>query len=408
MWMKKMPRVMAPVVVLLCLSVLYPGNSLAADDECRALQLGFESGDGLSPRGHKVLFSCRTRQNDGRHAEAAQIMSEWINDHPDHPHYLLYFNLATSQLDLEQKAEALENLERAVALEPRFSRAWLSLGEAAYEQQNFVRAAEAFNAGYETMCEPHPEIRYYSAVAWLLAHEPEKALDSFDTLLREHGDQATLDWYQALVAAASEAGNFERARSWVENCLVENESDPQAWYLAYQFAAASENYEKAAVCLTVVGHLRPLTRNEFLQLGDLYAGSGVPIQAARNYQKALEFPEKQPTSADYLRLASAWMAAHQMDEARAVLGRGLAAKPSAKLLALLGDLNYSEKKFAEARDAFGKCVAMDPEYGRGWLMCGYCSLEMDERGEARSSLQRAQDFPNQETIAEELLRRIAP
>ncbi len=399
-------RAVRLVMMVVCLLVFSGQSTFAADEDCIALQAQIESGQDLSPRAQKVLFSSRTRQDDGRFADAVHILNEWMADHPDQPHHLLYFNLATNQLDLDQPAAALENLERAVALEPHFSRGWLRLGEAAYEQQKYARAAEAFSAGHKTMCEPRPEILYYSAVAWLLAKEPEKALAGLETLLEKHSELATLDWYQALVGAASEAGQFESAKPWVQKCLVDNESDPKAWYLAYQFAASGEDYEKAAVYLTVVGHLRPLMRDEFLQLGDLYAGSGVPIQAARNYQMALEFPEYEPKSADYLRLASAWMAAHQMDEAHTVLDQGIVAKPSAKLLALLGDWNYAEKNYADARAAFEKCLAMNPEYGRGWLMCGYCSLELGDNEKARASLYQARKFSAQEKVAGELLQRL--
>ena len=405
-WIRETLPAMAPVVVMFCLLVFPAESVFAQNDECAKLQNKIESGDELSPRAKKVLFSCRTRQDDGRHAEAAKVMNEWITGHPGQLHHLLYFNLAVSQLDLGQPTEALDNLERSVAQEPRFSRGWLRLGETAYEQQNYARAAEAFLLGHDLMCEKRPEIRYYSAVAWLLAQQPEKALVGLESLLQDHGAIATLDWYQALVAAASETGKFADARPWVDHCLTENESDPKAWYLAYQFAATAEDYRQAAVWLTVVGHLRPLARDEFLQLGDLYAGSGVPLQAARYYQQALQYPENEPDADDYLRLASAWMAAHQMDEARSVLDKALAAGPTVKLLALLGDLNYSEEKFADAREAFAQCVTMDPEYGRGWLMSGYCSLELGENRKARHSLERAKVFSGQGKAATELLRRI--
>lgn len=397
---------MAPVVVLFCLLVFFPNTVFSQDDDCTDLQSNIESGHELSPRAKKVLFSCRTRQDDGRYAEAAKAMNDWIADHPGQQHHLLFFNLAISQLDLHQNIEAMENLERSVAQEPRFSRGWLRLGEAAYDQQNYARAAEAFLMGHDLMCEKRPEIQYYSAVAWLLAQQPERAFTVLTTLLQDHGDIATLDWYHALVAAATEAGQFADARPWVETCLIEHESDPKAWYLAYQFAAAAEDYQQAAVWLTVAGHLRPLIRDELLQLGNLYAGSGVPLQAARYYKQALQYPENEPDADDYLRLASAWMAAHQMDEARSVLDEGMAAGPTVKLLALLGDLNYSEEKYADAREAFARCVTMDPEYGRGWLMSGYCSLELGDNQKARRSLERAKVFSGQGKAATELLKRI--
>lgn len=405
-WMNTQPVAMVPAVILFCLLLFTPEYTRAADEDCRALQNQIEAGKDLSPRAQKTLFSSRTRQDEGQNAEAAELMGKWIGEHPKQHHHLMYFNLAVSQLGLDQYPQALENFEKAVALEPRFSRGWLRLGEAAYEQQHYARAAEAFYEGHNFMCDPSPEIRYYSAVAWLLAKEPGKSLAGMLSLLDDNTGPVTMDWYQALVAAASEAGEYGEARPWVDNCLMENESNPKAWYLAYQFAVAAEEYQQAAVWLTIVGHLRPLNRSELIQLGSLYAGSGVPLQAARYYRQALDYPEVEPGATDYLRLASAWMAAYKMEEARETLDRALVKFPTVKMLALLGDLNYAEKKFKEARRVFGQCVALDPNYGRGWLMSGYCSLELGQNSDARTALERAQMFKAQESNARELLRRI--
>jgi tetratricopeptide (TPR) repeat protein len=390
-------------VFLLIASV---GFSTPDDEERTALQNTIELGDDLSPRAQKVLFSSRTRQDEGRFDEAAKVMAAWIDDHPDHPHHLLHFNLAVSLMNLDQTQKALENLERAVALEPRFARGWLRLGEAAYGYQQYARAAEAFLRGYELMSDPQAEILYYSAVAWLLDEQPARAMDGIVRLLRDNRQGAPLDWYQVMVAAAVETEEFAAARPWVENCLVDNESDPDAWYLAYQLAVAQEDYEQGAVWLTVVSYLRPLTRDELLQLGNLFAGSGTPLQAARYYQQAFEYPETETTADDYVRLASAWMAAHQLEEARGVLDQGVAAAPTVRLLALLGDLEYSEENYTTAREVFDRCVAMDPEYGRGWLMSGYCSVELGDNAKARSHLLKAAEFPKQAKAARELLERI--
>ncbi len=399
------------VVCLLCLLLFAFGQAAAVDDtiptkERTKLQNSIESGEGLSSRARKTLFASRNKQDRGEDAAAAAVMEKWITGHPDDTHHLLYFNWAVSQLSLGQSAEAMASLEQAVALEPRFARAWLRLGEAAYDLRQYSRAAEAFGRGYDLMPDPKPEIVYYSAVAWLLADQGRKSLNTLTVLLKDHRNSAILDWYQALVAAAVEADNISAAWPWMENCLVDFESDPQAWYMAYQLAAADEDFETAAVMLTVVGHLRPLNRNEFLQLGDLYAGSGVPLQAARYYQQAVQYPETAPRSEDFVRLASAWMAAHRLDEARRVIDRGIASGESVRLLALLGDLNYSEENFKAARQAFNRSVELDSNYGRGWLMGGYCSLELGENTEARRKLQMAAEFVGQEKLARELLNRI--
>ena len=63
--------------------------------------------------------------------------SSWT-DKPDREHPLLLFNLALSHFALDQDDQAYEDLKKAVELEPRYGRAWLRLGEAAYELEKFV------------------------------------------------------------------------------------------------------------------------------------------------------------------------------------------------------------------------------------------------------------------------------
>ncbi len=396
-------RVLGAVVILLLSTVCAADSGI---DERTALQNTIESGEDLSPRARKVLFSCRSRQDEGRYDAAVQSMAEWIEAHPDRPHHLLSYNLALSYLNLDQAPKALQNLELAVTQEPRFARGWLKLGEVAYEQLDYAKAAEAFDHGYSLMVDPRPEIRYYSAVAWLLASQPAKALDGISELLRDHREGAPLDWYQAMIAAAIEAEQYEPSKPLLENCLLDNEDNPKAWLLAYQLAAARQDYEQAAVWLTVVGYLRPLMRDELLQLGDLYAGSGTPLQAARYYRQAYDSSEVKTTADEYVRLASAWMAAYQYEEARAVLDQGVAAGPTVGLLALLGDLHYAQDDFGPAREAFSRCVNLDPDYGRGWLMSGYCCLELGDNSQAQVCLQKASKFSGQERVARELLKRI--
>lgn len=355
-------------LVLLLLGMV-PSLVVAQEDRA-AIQQAIEEGPHLSPRARKVLFTSRSRQDAGRDEEAAEVVNRWLADHPDEPSCLLYYNLAVSDLNLDRSSEARQALERAVTLEPRFARAWLRLGEAAYAQEDYRRAAEAFHRGYELMPDPRPEVQYYGAVSWLLAGEAQRALDELASLLKTHRQQADLTWYQALVAAASEVGQFSTAHSLLDRCLEDFESDPGAWYLAYQLAASARDLEQAAVCLTVVGYLRPLTRQESLQLGDLYAGNGVPLQAARYYRQALDSSEQEPPLEELSRLASALVASQQ---------------------------------FAAARRVYEQIVEKDLRHGRGWLMGGYCCVELEDYAEAVPWLEKARGFAEQRGAAEQML-----
>ena len=84
----------------------------------------------------------------------------------------------------------------------------------------------------------------------------------------------------------------------------------------------------------------------------------------------------------------------------------MAARPTAKLWALRGDLEYQENAYAAADSAFAAAVALDPDFGRGHLMRGYCAYELDRPADARLHLQRAEQFSDQASAARSLLRRL--
>jgi tetratricopeptide (TPR) repeat protein len=398
-----------------------------ADPQLVERQRAIEAGSDLGSAAQRVLFQARSRQDAQDFTAAVQVVEDWLTGHPDREHHLLRFNLGVSYLGLDNAEVALENLQRAVDLEPDFARAWLRLGETAYGLGRYVTAAEAFEQGYRLSPRKHPEILYYSGAAWLLGEQPARSVDILDRLLTGYAGQAKLDWYRALIAAADAADQPGRARVWLDRLLEQHGSDPEAWDLSYRFAAGNEQYRQAAIALTVTGYLRPLTAGELWQLGDLYSVIGVPLQAARYYERSLEAegtgaeagdPEaaaEDPESSDARpsavtgkreRVAEAWLAAHEHDQARRALDRALAEQPTARLYTLLGDLEYLQENHAAALAAFTAATGLDPGFGRGWLMMGYCALELDRTVEARRALEKAREFPDQAGDARMLMERL--
>jgi len=385
----------------------------AQDADLVREQTAIESGDDLSARGKKTLLRSRNRQDDGDFAGAAALMNEWLESDPGRDHPLLRFNLAVSRLALDQTGPAYEDLKRAVELEPRFGRAWLRLGEAAYDLDRFAEAGRAFLTAYDLTPVPTPEILYYAGVTLQMGGQGDEALPPLERLLDENREAALLDWYQALVAAATSAAKPARAQPYLDRMLADSPDDPAAWDLAYRFAASREDYQAAAVALTIAGYLRDLTRAELFQLGDLYAVIQVPIQAARYYAKGMAQSSASASvekgrANEYQRLATAWMSAHRLDEARMTLKTALAEKENRALWALLGDLEYLDEDFQASLAAFGRAGDLDPGYGRSWLMMGYCALELGEDQAARKHLNRALEYPDQAAAARSLLARLNP
>ena len=396
-------------------------SDIPADPDRARVQRQIERGDDLGSSARRVLLKARLKQDEGDFAGAARLMSDWLDGKPQHEHHLLRFNLAVSYTGLDNNEQALASLRLAVSQEPRFARAWLRLGEVAYQAGLYAEAADAFARGWELSPRRYPELLYYCGASRLLADQPAEALDVLERLLDRDPAAAKLEWYQALVAAATAAGKPERAADRLDQLLDLHPADATAWELAYRFAAGREDYRQAAIFLTVAGYLRPLDRGELVQLGDLYAVIGVPLQAARYYARALALTGKE-TGTDVgpgrselrERRIDSLLAAHEYDQARTVLEEALAGGEgaggdsgeasdeipaatsdqarTARLWARLGDLEYQQGNWAAALAAFTRSTDLDPQFGRGWLMMGYCAGELGRLEEAGRYRDRAAEF----------------
>jgi len=396
-------------VLFLLVSCLLPGTTARAanqDDPLLKEQRAIESDAGLGGRARRVIFRARANQDKGDFAEAAQIISQWLDGNVERHHHLLFYTRATSYGQLEKFDQALLDLGMAVKLEPRFGRAWLNMGETAYELEQFSLAGDAFARAYDLTPSAPPELLFYAGVTRLMGGESRKARADLERLLVESEKAPSKEWYQAYLASVQDAGPTSSTQGLIDHLLADYENDGSAWQLAAQDALGREDYEQAAIYLTVADYLKTLSYSELIQLGDLYAVINVPLKAARYFEQALDLGEKDPVSTDFERLASAYLAAHRVPEARLAINRGLAVGETLQLWSLLGDLDYLDKDYAAALVDFQKCHTISDDFGRGWLMMGYCALEMEKKAEACQYLEKAQAFPDQASSAGTLLRRL--
>jgi tetratricopeptide (TPR) repeat protein len=55
----------------------------------------------------------------------------------------------------------------------------------------------------------------------------------------------------------------------------------------------------------------------------------------------------------------------------------------------MGDLEFSEGDWEQARGAYARVTGLNPEAGRAWLMLGTCSLKLGDYEAAREELSNA-------------------
>jgi len=354
--------------------------------------------------GRKALFQTQKYRDEGNWDESARILLETIEKYPNQDHFLLRFHLAISLDQAGRADEALHHYQEAVRLEPRFAQGWLNLGELAYNQQKYELAGEAFQEGFkhQDTDPPNVDLLYYAAACYVSAENHARAAEVLENLVSGNHGQPKLEWYRALVASYLELEDKARGDAAIQKALNNFPGDPDAWYLAFQFAASQDDYRRASVALTIVGYLRPLTSTESVTLGDLYTAVGVPAMASNYYELAMG---EDASAEEYERLASAYLAAYRSAESLHTLERALQKQPTVRLWSLLGDQHYIDENYAASYAAYQKCVELDPDYGRAYLMMGYCAMEMVNLPEAVTLLEKATQYPEQAETAAALLAR---
>lgn len=384
------------IILILILSFLVPQVVVAQDEN----PLDPSRTSGAVKR---VLYKVQLLRNRGETDEARKTLRKHLADHPDQDHALLEFHLGQVLAQQDSMQASVDAFEKAVTLEPDLEPAWRNLGEVSYGLGLYGQAADAFGQAWRLDPESPGELRYFQGVALLQAGRAAESLDVLEGLINVTAGPAELAWYRALISAAVEAGQVDRITSMVEDMTTLYPEVVEAWTLAYQQAGAALDYPRAARNLTVVGYLRPLSRDERIQLGDLCLAAEAPVRAARHYSAVIDsFPEP-VTASDLDRLVSAWLAADRPVEALGVLDRRLELAPSARIWRLKGELLYGEEDFQRAREAFAQASALDPDNAELQLLQGYCLIELDRPDEAVRALDAAARDPRYEPRAREAL-----
>jgi predicted Zn-dependent protease len=337
------------------------------------------------PRDAKLaLFEAQQALEEGRSEKAVDILGKYVRDHAKKDDsFLMRYHYASMLVQVDRREEALAEYERVVALEPRYDAGWLGLGETAYGLGRFQRAAEALEKGYRASVEKRPDVLYYASAAQLLGGDAAGAIPVLEDLVSGRHGEPKFEWYRGLVSACLQAEDHARGRKAVDDMIERFGGNADAWYLAFQFAASVSDYHQAAVALTVVGYLRPLTRPEQLQLGDLYAAVEAPAAAAGYYSAATQ---DTASAGEVERVASAYLASYQSEAALEVLEQGIEDEPTFRLWSLLGDLHVMENRYAQAETAFAECIRMKPDEPRPYLMLGYCMIELGRPDDALAPL----------------------
>jgi len=377
----------------------------------------------------RAIFRAEMVAQRGDPDHACEILAGALADGRDHP--ALRYRLGAYLLDLDRAQEAAGHLRAATAaIAPAAVSAgvealWRDLGRAEYESSSYAAAARAFSCAYaiarqlshtdrhQASAAGSPEeLLYLGGIAWLLADRADSSLSCLVPLVEDVPDTVPQEWVRALVAAAAQAEQPERAAAGVTRMLRDHPDQAAAWRLASNQSQLAGHLREATIRLQVAHWLAPRREDDSRRLAVLYTATGAPRQAARLYA-ALWRAEHADADLGFL-LAGAWLRAHEPDSARTVLRDALEQvetntdTTTVRLLTLLGDLEYGERNWADAAAALRRLTALAPDRGRTWLLLGATELQLGLHTEARAALARAASDPAVAERARRLLAQVRP
>jgi tetratricopeptide (TPR) repeat protein len=356
-----------------------------------------------SPAEQRVLYQAQQAMAAKNYSEAQQMLVQFISERGEKVHYLVPFTLADALALDGQNADALTYYQKATEQYAADADLWLNMGKVCYDLQQFGKAAQYMHKAYELMTEKRPELLYQVAICFIQDNKRQQALGCLEQICTADAGEAKSDWFEALVDVYLKLGQHRKAVATLQQLLGRQGDRPRWWKLLAHTYLKDHDYNKAAAALKVYLDLKEATREEVIQLGDLYRLAGVPLKAARQYEKALQWSA---ASGDYEKIAAAYLYAHRPDKAVQALNQAIAHKPSARLWHMLGSVQYNRGQYRQAHEAFRQSLEIAQGDGSAALLMGYCALKLNKLNEAIEAFESAARFSQQRLAAQKALIQI--
>ncbi len=365
----------------ICITALAVMLALAAPAVAKGPQC--PSAPKMSRAIHQALYRAQQKMAQKDLTAAAKELAQFAQGREGH--HQLSFLQGVLAYQAEDKTTAAEHFARAVQLYPCFVPGLRNLALMRFEQGRPKEAAGLAYQAYQLSKPPQPALLYEAAAFRLAAGQPAQALPWLKTLAAL--PQPKKQWLSALLQAHLSLKQYKPARKVLDRLLTAYPGQARFWRLAASLAARRGRYAQAAAALEVAYRLEPPGPSGWKQLGELYSAAGVPLMAARYYERAWGPDIKEPKRLD--RLARVYLQGNYPDRALKWAHRAVKAKPSAKRWALVGRIELAQKRYGKAYAAYEKATKLEDKKGRHSLMAGYAAWQQERLEQAQRSFSRA-------------------
>lgn len=312
------------------------------------LLLSFADPAALVDQGSKAL-------DRGDYQQAEEIFSQLVAADPKD--YFAHFNLALAEVGLKKDDKAIASFKRTLELKPGLFQAQLNLG-LVYLRDN--QAAEAVPL-FEAVVNAKPDdakVHQYLAEAYQGAGKWPQAGSEFQEVLKRdpRNARASLGVGESFL----HQGKLDEAKPHFDQA-VQLDPSLKPYLLEYAVALADAGHDEQALPL-----LAQFTNDagSCSKTGQLYLKAKQPEKAAESFACAMRLD---PTPANRLALATAYLRSNQKDKAVPLLKEALAAAPNDwELQMTIGRIYRDQKNYSEAANYFLNAAKLKPTGADAW------------------------------------------
>ena len=326
---------------------LYVPRAVAALERARE--------DGAADSGLDLTLA-RLYLETNSYDKAIPLLRRLLTEQGDYPEVAVL--LASAQEGAGRTAEAIETLQRSLEENPKFYRGWVLLAELSEKQGEWSQAADSY-ARAQQLNARAADLTTRRAAALINAGSGEAARD----LLREPASKSDAP---ALVlylygAAQQKTGDAAGAEATARRLRAAAPDDPRGMYMLAQVLEARGDYAGAERSLRDLLQRDPEDATALNYLGYMFAERGEKLDEAVDLvQRALKLEPGNPSFLDSL--GWAFFQQGKLDLADPPLTEAATRLPRSSVVQEhLGDLRFSQRRFADAADAWQRSLAGDGE-----------------------------------------------
>ena len=289
-------------------------------------------------------------------AKAIPVLRRVVQEQPGYSDAALL--LANAQEATGETDVAIETLRTSLAINPRFYRGLVRLGELSEKQGEWLEAADAF-ARAQPLGAGGADLMARRAAALINAG---KAADARD-LLRRAAAEAEADpaVLYLFAVAQRQTGDLAAAEAAARRLRTTAPQDPRGMYVLAQVLESKGDRTGAEQALREMIARDPLDATALNYLGYMFAERGERLdEAVELVGRALRVEPDNPSFLDSL--GWAYFQQGKIDLADSPLTRAAEKLPNSSVVQdHLGDLRFTQKRFADAVAAWKKSLGGDGE-----------------------------------------------